>query len=346
MGAATASVVIPALGRQAVLSKVLRAFGQQTTTTPFEVIVVDDGSPEPINLDDHDAEGCRLVRHEHTLGRASAINTGFEHAAGSILIICDSDVLPDPHFVAAHLAFHRRSAPHATCLGALRNLSSASLWARLVGARSNPYAPVKGEIAWYQWYTDNWSVRISGELPTIFFDPRFQGWGWEDFDLGYRLSRLGFTSHFNEEASATHLSIRQPAELRRSLEASRGNLEILCATAAAEPAAQFWASTSATGTDRALCSDVLDGLLTRVQSTLERCPHGKVAEHFAASLFNLMFLPSIARLVDKKLGDGIDATALAAHAVRELLMLQRSLGDTSGLDDTIHYWRQVQSDAN
>jgi hypothetical protein len=112
--------------------------------------------------------------------------------------------------------------------------------------------------------------------------------------------------------------------------------------AAAEPAARFWAATTSTAADRVLCSHVLEDLLVRVQSTLERCPRSEVPGSLAASLFNLIFLPSIARLVDEKRPGGVDPMGLVANAVRELLLLQRVLGDSSGLDDTNAYWRRLQ----
>lgn len=88
------SVVIPAwrraeLTRRAVLSVL------QQTFPDFEVIVVDDASPEPIepqlNLPaDH---RVRVIRREQNGGGSAARNTGFDAARAPVVCLLDSDDL-------------------------------------------------------------------------------------------------------------------------------------------------------------------------------------------------------------------------------------------------------------
>lgn len=88
------SVVIPAwrraeLTRRAVLSVL------QQTFPDFEVIVVDDASPEPIepqlNLP---ADGrVRVIRREQNGGGSAARNTGFDAARAPVVCLLDSDDL-------------------------------------------------------------------------------------------------------------------------------------------------------------------------------------------------------------------------------------------------------------
>jgi glycosyltransferase involved in cell wall biosynthesis len=85
------SVVIPTYGRarqveQALSSVLAQTFGD------FEVVVVDDGSPEPLRLAAADGR-VRLVRHETNRGPSAARNTGIRAARGELVAFLDSDDL-------------------------------------------------------------------------------------------------------------------------------------------------------------------------------------------------------------------------------------------------------------
>lgn len=60
----------------------------------FEVILVDDCSPEPMPREVADfieANGVRFIRHEQNKGLAVARNTAIEHALGEYFSFCDDD---------------------------------------------------------------------------------------------------------------------------------------------------------------------------------------------------------------------------------------------------------------
>jgi GT2 family glycosyltransferase len=68
----------------------------------FELVVVDDGSPEPVadllsGFDDHPR--LRVVRIEHG-GTAAARNAGIEHARGRLIRFLDADDVLEPHSTA------------------------------------------------------------------------------------------------------------------------------------------------------------------------------------------------------------------------------------------------------
>jgi succinoglycan biosynthesis protein ExoO len=77
--------------REAVAS----ALGQRDCS--FELVVVDDGSPEPVAelLTEFDDPRLRVVRIEHG-GTAGARNAGIEHARGRFLRFLDADDVLDP----------------------------------------------------------------------------------------------------------------------------------------------------------------------------------------------------------------------------------------------------------
>ena len=63
------------------------------------MVVVDDGSPEPVRLPPVDPARVRLLRQENR-GRFEARRTGIEAAAGDYVLLLDSRVTLDPDGVA------------------------------------------------------------------------------------------------------------------------------------------------------------------------------------------------------------------------------------------------------
>jgi glycosyltransferase involved in cell wall biosynthesis len=101
------SIVIPTRDRPHLLSRaVASALGQ--TTPDIEVIVVDDGSVQPINLP-HTDERVRLVRNEQPSGLCAARNRGIDAALGTWMTFLDDDDWLAPHMVATCLRAARES---------------------------------------------------------------------------------------------------------------------------------------------------------------------------------------------------------------------------------------------
>lgn len=105
------SVVIPTCGRPGQLRECLEALASQTmTAAAFEVVVVDDGSPEP--LDALVAEFAsrlqvRLLRQANT-GPAAARNHGARAARAPRVAFTDDDCRPRPEWLERLLAAERR----------------------------------------------------------------------------------------------------------------------------------------------------------------------------------------------------------------------------------------------
>ncbi|MEV4101670.1 glycosyltransferase [Nonomuraea sp. NPDC049649] len=113
------SVVIPAYGGQDKLDLVLAGLARQTYPAELtEVIVVDNGSTPPLRLPADHPPHTRLIRCE-TPGRGSARNAGLAEAEGDVIHWLDSDVVPTPGAVAAHMRWHH-AAPYLAVTGYLR----------------------------------------------------------------------------------------------------------------------------------------------------------------------------------------------------------------------------------
>jgi hypothetical protein len=84
----TFSVIIPTYGRPVFLDAALRSILEQSIDS-FEVIVVDDASPEPVDV--QTSSKVRLVRLEVNGGAAQARNIGARAARGEVLTFLDDD---------------------------------------------------------------------------------------------------------------------------------------------------------------------------------------------------------------------------------------------------------------
>lgn len=89
------SVVIPAYNEEKLIGSCLEAFLHQTTTKPFEIILVDNNSLDK-TVTIAQSYGKRLplrIFREKRKGRGTARATGFQHANGDIILSTDADII-------------------------------------------------------------------------------------------------------------------------------------------------------------------------------------------------------------------------------------------------------------
>ncbi len=284
------SVVIPAWNRLDLLAPVLEGFVREATGKSVEIIVVDDGSEPPVAtlLAAMGQPACvRVVRHEKNSGRGAALNTGFAQAHGDIVIVCDSDIVPEPNFIDDHVRFHahHRDAK-ATCCGALVWGVDAGLLGRLLGARSNPrleggdlegadahgaFGPVGRSLPWTQWYTDNWSFKRAGfSAEEMRFDSSYRAWGFEDLELGRRLALSGATNTLMSAARGRHLKPATFDGLRSCFARSVPNLLLLAQAAPTESAVRDWMGCRCSNPKALAAAENLVAAHWRRLETLER----------------------------------------------------------------------------
>lgn len=92
------TVVVPTYRRPQQLRSCLEALAAQNFREPFEVVVVDDGSPQPFTASDMPADGrwaLRVYRQENA-GPAAARNRGVREARGEFVAFTDDDCRPEP----------------------------------------------------------------------------------------------------------------------------------------------------------------------------------------------------------------------------------------------------------
>ncbi|HKK94313.1 MAG TPA: glycosyltransferase [Longimicrobiales bacterium] len=98
------SVIVPTFRRPDRVKECVAALRQQDYPADrLEVLIVDDGSPDPVEIDGSvgsDGPGIRLIRQRNA-GPARARNHGAAEAEGSVLAFTDDDCRPDPGWAAA-----------------------------------------------------------------------------------------------------------------------------------------------------------------------------------------------------------------------------------------------------
>lgn len=85
------SVVIPVYGHWEYTRRCLESIELSRTATPFEVIVVDDSSPDDSADRVAQCPGVRLVRTPRNLGFIGACNLGARHARGEFVMFLNND---------------------------------------------------------------------------------------------------------------------------------------------------------------------------------------------------------------------------------------------------------------
>jgi GT2 family glycosyltransferase len=193
------TVVVPTYNQADLLRECLRSLLDQTLPPDrYEVVVVDDGAT------DHTAAvlgevtpPVRVVRFPSNRGRAAARNAGIREARAPLVVLVDSDIVVRADFLDQHLGAHRRHGPGVVSRGPVVDVPDAAS-ARRARLRWVPPSPAFLTTA-------NAAVERDALLRAGLFDENFPGYGWEDFELGLRLQRLGLRRVFCRQAVAFHL---------------------------------------------------------------------------------------------------------------------------------------------
>ena len=239
-----ASVVIPSYNSAQELVLTLRhLYSQDMDKSEWEVIVVDDGSPDRTGQILKSSEffshenfqyiflprSCRRKGFaDHRFRAGIARNLGVKQAQGSFLFFLDSDILTPPSYLSSvcrlletedvvqHPRYHLiPSAP--------KEYSQIE---------KNTHTFIKGDSYWENFYSsaENWNQK---KLPwkyvstntlclksSVFkevgwFRKNYTSYGFEDTDLGYRLFQAGFRFKLNP-LDTYHLY--RPSEFLNSME--------------------------------------------------------------------------------------------------------------------------------
>lgn len=200
------SVVIPTYNRAEKLKKSLTALSQQTfKSSEYEVIVVSDGctdnTKDVVESFKPKLENLKLLSQENQ-GQGAARNRGFQATKGKYVIFLQDDIYADPNLLQEHLNTHKQSnRTNTAVLGHIEwhkglEVNDIMRWSTgefsfcsfFKGHQFDFESIKKNGATFWHFYTSN--ISLSKELLLKeSFDLRFQGYGWEDIELGYRLTK-------------------------------------------------------------------------------------------------------------------------------------------------------------
>ncbi|WP_290057318.1 glycosyltransferase family 2 protein [Amycolatopsis solani] len=224
------SVVIPTYNRCEMLRTSLEHLTRQRLPAgDFEVIVADDGSSDATReVVESFADRLRVKYHfQEDLGfrAGTARNAGARLADAPILVFLDTGPLFGPDLLLRHLEAHGDDDVRRAVIGyaygyrpekdmswitdAVQRLGPEATVARY--ADDPEFQDVRHPqlqnvvsgadlLPWRLFFTINCSVRTEDFRAVGGFDEEFHGWGGEDTELAFRLSRHGVRFHVAEDA--------------------------------------------------------------------------------------------------------------------------------------------------
>ncbi len=227
------SVIIGTYNQCSILQKVLPYYEHQSAKPEsFEVVVVDstsnDGSVEFLKSYKPNFQFSYKIQENN--GKAGARNTAAKLAKGTILLITDADMIPGENFIQGHIDAHQNATKPACFEGLAWNLKTldfppdpATLTPQ-VGR--HPGHMVR--LGWYYFLTGNISIPKELFWANNGFDETFKGYGWEDLELGYRLSKQKVPLYYLKTAVNYHYHvISVEDEIERNEEKGKSALMLL-----------------------------------------------------------------------------------------------------------------------
>ena len=237
--AADITVVVPTRERFEVLEETLAALARQRLDgISCELLVVDndsaDGSRERV---EELAEGrwpfsIRVLR-ERARGAAAARNAGVAAARAPVVLFLGDDCRPlDDGLVAGHLAEHEEEGPGVAVVGHIDwdqtvGLTPVMRWLDDTGKMLDYRRLDHAEPGPFLFYTGNASVERDAVTAAGGFDERFQGYGWEDFDLALRMADAGMRVAYRPDLGVAHAHRYTLADSLTRMEAMGHGAELL-----------------------------------------------------------------------------------------------------------------------
>ncbi len=195
------SVIIPAYDHLKLLEHVLHSFMHQTIPqNNYQVIIVDDGSNEPITSLREIYPSYIFIRLERNMGRSIARNEGLKYAIGERILFIDADTIPASNLIEAHLQACEDEPSSMIVIGYRYELAHEDY--RHAIKYQDMFPDLREKLyerntcnlyswpaPWQVCYSNNLSIPKHLLESVGGFDEHFQTWGVEDIELGYRLCK-------------------------------------------------------------------------------------------------------------------------------------------------------------
>jgi glycosyltransferase involved in cell wall biosynthesis len=193
------SVVIPAFKSARDIADALDSVFRQSFTS-FEVIVVDDASPDAVEMQRAIApfaDRICYIRHTRNRGAGAARNTALRAARGALIAFLDADDLWSPDFLHRQVSF-LDTHPDCALVYCDARISGES---PLAGRRFMETAPSTGDVTLHRLITQECNIPLSTVVMRR--DPLFAVGLFDeairrgqDYDLWLRLAAAGTTMRY------------------------------------------------------------------------------------------------------------------------------------------------------
>jgi GT2 family glycosyltransferase len=205
------SIVIPTFNRPHILTNTLDCLEKQEASFPYEIIVVDDYSPNPLpdlGFGKGKRSNWKLIRNEENLGRATTRNRGIRESRGEYILMIDDDIWASPGLLQAHYEMQERIGG-GVVIGAVppARETDDSVWNKYVKKRFERihFRLQDLHLAYGLFLTGNVSIPARLVKDLAGFDERFKNYSFEDTDMGYRLHKAGVRFSHAPEAVGYHM---------------------------------------------------------------------------------------------------------------------------------------------
>jgi len=209
------SVIIPTYNRKESVLRTLNSLAEQTLNTDhYEVIVVDDGSPDDTaSIAKMDFPFAFHYLQQENQGATIARNYGVSKSQADILVFIDDDVTVSPQTLEA-LAGECNKNPKTLVMGTLHtvNVDNSSVYTQQFMNSLSHKAHTNGHKEHTAIHFSKCNTELLAVKRKDFFeigmlqDPtNGQGWpNWDDVDFGYRSYLKGFQLLQSHEAIGQH----------------------------------------------------------------------------------------------------------------------------------------------
>ncbi len=233
------SVVITTYRRRQALVMTLDALRAQNWPN-LQVVVMDDGSGDETwqalqhYRDLHNDHFRLTIATQENQGQGMARNNALALVEEDLVLFLGDDIIPEPGLIHAHVERHTALGEPAAVVGFTdwyRQEMAVTPFMEMVNFEGHQFGydhmTSGADQPFTCFYTSNISLdrSILGNQP---FNSAFSSYGWEDVELGYRLSLRGVRIVYEETARAGHF---HPTNVRtfyrRQLQVGRAHHDLL-----------------------------------------------------------------------------------------------------------------------
>lgn len=202
------SVVMPNLNGEQLLAKNLPKLLEAKNYTPnniLEIIIVDDGSWDgSVSFIKNKFPEVKLIRHKVNRGFSAAVNTGVRSAKGDLILLINTDVLPEKDFLVSVLPHFDNPSMFAISLhergmGFAKGTFYDGYIQLAMGVESDKFQNsfyVSGGSGVFS--RSHW-VELGG-MDEKLLSPFY----WEDIDICYRAAKRGLILGWEPNAIVEH----------------------------------------------------------------------------------------------------------------------------------------------